>query len=143
MSWRLGLRTLCMGFVLGCMVLSSGCLYVPVPGPIEGTLVQEETLEGLLGSSKLEVRNHLGDPQIDLEDPDKGRSYSVYAGASSFGYLIATDGRTGGVMDWASTTYQCTLLQFDADDRLTRFLVVFRESGGDCLRELWRLSDSP
>ena len=132
-----------LAFVLGWIAIVSGCVYVPIPGPVKGTIVQDERLEGLLGSSKSEVRNQLGIPQHELKYPDEQRTLFIYAGSSSFGYLMATDGTTFAGATWASTTYQCTLLQFDASEQLERYLIVFRESDTDCVRESWRLSDRP
>ena len=97
------------------MMLLTGCGAIVVPREGFDPPFDEEVLESLLGSTRNEVEEQLGRPLFMGYKEDK--SYFVYGGH------IDTTGMIVGVPTfpiWSNESI-CSLLEFGADERLTRY----------------------
>jgi hypothetical protein len=98
------------------LILLAGCGAV-VTGPT-GELeppFREEVLESLLGSTKEEVLQQLGQPIRRLKGGDE--TYFIYRGRVD----VAGIAIIGLPMPWWSDTQVCSMLEFGGDQRLRRF----------------------
>jgi len=102
-------------WLLFAMMLLTGCGAIVVPREGFDPPFDEEVLESLLGSTRNEVEEQLGRPLFMGYKEDK--NYFVYGGH------IDTTGMIVGVPTfpiWSNESI-CSLLEFGADERLTRY----------------------
>jgi hypothetical protein len=113
--------------------LLGGCLVVPYPGPLpDASLIEESTLDSLLGTSREDVENELGRPDFVVTPPDGENSIVVYRELGSWGavfWMVAAEyGAGGGLEKGEDNRPFCYLLELDGQSKVVRYEVESRIS---------------
>lgn len=124
------------------MLAVSGCIIVPVPSvtpDYESGIIDDDTLESLIGLGQEEVNarigwpdysgNH-GDSYIMVYQGEKTYSTDVYAAVSG-GYTAAV----GKIDDGTSTTLYCYIIELNESRNVENYEVEARPSTGVSTRE--------
>lgn len=112
-------------------------MYIPIPGPSGGMIRSEGTLKFFIGTDKAEVKEELGPPVREVQDPNEAASYFLYEGWTKFGYGGVTDGRRILAEGWVSRKRQCTVLKFDENELLTAVKVKYVSYEDGCKFASW------
>ena len=128
--------------VIGATLTETGCLIIPVPSVTpdhRSGIIEDETLESLIGLTQSEVKKRIGNPNYSGH---LAQSYvMVYQGETRHStdvYVFISAGYSGGASkldDGTTTTLYCYVIEFDASRVARDFEVIVRPASGITRRE--------